>query len=158
MVANAAEYTGVYTSPDTRTVEVIAQDGGLAVKMGGDTVRLRSEGGDSFWALRPDLRRFPFVFGRAGAKVVEIAHGAAWYVNSSYTGPRSFPSEETLEPFTGHYRGESAWIGSVRVVRRKGQLWIGGEALVPIERRCFGPARTARIWSSSSMWWKARRG
>ena len=82
-VASGADYGGVYTSPDNRTIEVLARDGGLAVKMEGDAVRLRSAGGDSFWAIRPDLRRFPFVFGRAAAKaeekekpkVVEVAYG-----------------------------------------------------------------------------------
>jgi CubicO group peptidase (beta-lactamase class C family) len=136
-IANAADYLGVYTSPDNRTIEVLAQGGGMAVKMSGDTVRLRSGDGDSFWAIRPDLRRFPFVFGRSGTKVVEAAHGNAWYANSSYTGPRSFPTEESLEPFTGHYRGESAWIGSMRVARRKGRLWIGSDALVPIGKALF---------------------
>jgi CubicO group peptidase (beta-lactamase class C family) len=136
-IANAADYVGVYKSPDNRTIEVLAQTGGLVVKMDGDTVRLRSAGDDSFWAMRPDRRRFPFVFGRAGAKIVEVAHGNAWYANSNYTGPRSFASEESLEPFTGHYRGESAWMGSMRVARRKGQLWIGGDALVPIGKALF---------------------
>jgi CubicO group peptidase (beta-lactamase class C family) len=136
-IANAADYVGVYTSPDNRTIEVLTQDGGLAVKMDGAAIRRRSSGDDTFWAMRPDLRRFPFVFGRSGTKVVEVAHGNAWYANSNYTGQRSFPSEESLEPFTGHYRGESALIGSMRVARRKGRLWIGGDALVPIGKALF---------------------
>ena len=108
-------------------------------------MRLRSAGGDSFWAIRPDLRRFPFVFGRAAAKaeekekpkVVEVAYGNSWYANANYIGPRSFPSEDGLRPFAGHYRGRSAWEGSMRVAMRKGKLWIGSEALVPIGNALF---------------------
>ncbi len=136
-VKNPGDYLGAYTSPDNRKIGVVPESGGLAIRLGGETIRLRAAGEDAFWAMKPDLRRFPFVFGRAESKVVELAHGAHWYTNPNYAGPRTFPPTGALEPFTGHYRGDSAWTGSVRVAVRKGQLWIGGDPLVPIGKALF---------------------
>jgi D-alanyl-D-alanine carboxypeptidase len=132
-VKNAGDYAGVYASSGDRTIEVIARDGGLTA----NNVRLQAAGGDSFWSMQPDLRRYPFQFGRADSKVVELAHGPDWYTNANYAGPRTFPAGAAFEPYAGHYRGESGWIGSMRVVLRKGELWIGGDPLVPIGKALF---------------------
>jgi len=105
-IEKAEEYAGVFTSPD----------------------------GGGFLSRHPDLDRFPIIFGRTQGekgKVIEVSHGSDWYVNKLYAGPRNFTYPKTWDAFTGHYRNDCPWIGSLRVVYRKGKLWLDGT--LPLE-------------------------
>jgi hypothetical protein len=63
---------------------------------------------------------------------VEVVHGSDWYVNDSYTGPRSFETPKQLEGLVGHYTNDSPWYGDSNVILRKGQLYLDGvQALTP---------------------------
>ncbi|MBV9303618.1 MAG: serine hydrolase [Acidobacteriaceae bacterium] len=144
-VKNASEYAGTYTSPEGREVVVIAEGDRLTMRVGAESIPLQSGGGDTFLAIAPAFERFPILFGRAEenpkekehanekdaktlAPVIEMMHGADWYVNAKYSGPRSFAVPPDLAAFTGYYRAESVWLGSTRVVIRKGALWLDGVA------------------------------
>lgn len=132
-IEKAEEYAGIYISPDGRKLEFAAVDDELFLINEGKRIQLES-GGGGFLAQHRGLDRFPFIFGRADGekgKVIEVSHGADWYANQSYSGPRNFTYPKEWDAFTGHYRNDSPWIGSFRVVQRKGKLWLDGS--LPLE-------------------------
>ncbi len=137
LVKNAGDYTGAYTSPNGGKITVLAEGGRLTMRAGSQSVPLQLAGDDVFLATVAEFQRFPILFGRAESSpqeaaakktspVVELMHGTDWYANDNYAGPRSYPADPYLESFTGHYRADSAWFGSTRVVLRKGSLWLDG--------------------------------
>jgi D-alanyl-D-alanine carboxypeptidase len=151
---NAADYAGTFTAADGRKVQVIGDKDRVYLMHQGKRVEMESKGGDVFLALHPDWDKFDILFGRAeGAKkdeagpgavaenkpaeekklpaVIELAWGADWYVNEHYSGAKQVDHPKEWEQFTGHYRNDSPWEGSFRVVLRKGKLWLGGE--IPLE-------------------------
>jgi D-alanyl-D-alanine carboxypeptidase len=134
-VENAKDYVGVYKSEDGRQLEFVADGEGLFLKYGGKRVPL--EGGDDAFNSGPgDFDRFTFMFGRADSKdpksaVVEVGWGNEWFTNGKYTGPKTFDYPREWNEYTGHYRNESPWIGSTRIVLRKGKLMMDGA--VPLE-------------------------
>ena len=147
-VKNAADYAGTYTSPDNRRLVLSAEGGRLLLTNKGRTVALERSGGpDSFVVKHPDFELFRLVFAREEGKVVEAGHGAAWYTNAAYKGPRVFVYPKEWDAYAGRYRHESAWYGSTRVVLRRGRLWLEGEQqLVPLPDGSFSlgpPAETA---------------
>jgi hypothetical protein len=69
---------------------------------------------------------------------VEVSHGSDWYVNENYTGPKAFPAPPQYEAFVGHYRSDSPWFRSTRIVLRKGKLWADGTSpLEPLGQALF---------------------
>jgi CubicO group peptidase (beta-lactamase class C family) len=132
VVDNAADYAAVYISRAGKKVEVKANEKRLEVIADGEANPLEAVGGDSFMSTGAKYWAFPIIFGRAGDKrVVELAYGGEWYVNGNHSGPTEFPGSVELQGFTGYYRANSAWVGTIRVVLRKGQLWLDGAA--PLE-------------------------
>ncbi|HMD30535.1 MAG TPA: serine hydrolase domain-containing protein [Candidatus Acidoferrales bacterium] len=134
-VEDAAEYAGVYQSADGRTLEFVAADQALFLLQKGKRVPLEG-GGGRFIVLDEDFARFSLAFGRADAKdpkspVVEVGWGSDWFVNAKYSGPNQFDYPKEWDSYAGHYRNESAWIGSLRILVRKGKLLLDG--VVPLE-------------------------
>jgi hypothetical protein len=147
-VKNAADYVGTYTGLGGRLLVLRAEGSRLLLKYEGRTVALERSGGpDSFIAKETELELFRLVFGREGGQVVEVGHGADWYTNGAYKGPRAFDYPKEWDAFAGRYRHESAWYGSTRIVLRRGQLLIEGEQrLVPLPDGSFSigpPEETA---------------
>jgi hypothetical protein len=140
-VKNAADYAGTYAAPDGRRLVLAAEGGRLLLTNKGRAVALERSGGpDSFIVKHPDFDLFRLVFGREKGAVVEAAHGADWYVSERYAGPRAFDYPKEWDAYAGHYRHDSPWYGSTRVVLRKGALWLDGEEkLVPLEGGGFSP-------------------
>ena len=135
-VDNAADYAGAYHSENGRKLEIAAADRKLFLLHDGAHLPLENCGGDSFLIPHPDFSRFLLVFGRADtvevkAAVVEAGWGGDWYTNSKYTGAAKFEYPTEWNGYTGHYRNESPWIGSMHIVIRKGTLWIDG--IIPLE-------------------------
>jgi hypothetical protein len=134
-VENAKDYAGAYKSENGRQLEFVAEGDGLFLVHNGRRVPL--EGGqDAFNSGSGDFERFSFLFGRADSKdpksaVVEVAWGAEWFTNGKYTGPRTFDYPQEWNQYTGHYRNENPWIGSTRIILRKGKLLMDGA--VPLE-------------------------
>jgi CubicO group peptidase (beta-lactamase class C family) len=130
-VKNASDYAGIYHDANGGKLEFAAADGRLFLVMDGERVPLQRTGGDNFTRLHANEDRFALVFGRADAKdpksaVVEVGWGEKWYTNANYSGPKTFEYPKEWNAFAGHYRNESAWIGSMRVVLRKGTLMVDG--------------------------------
>ncbi|HEX8150429.1 MAG TPA: serine hydrolase domain-containing protein [Pyrinomonadaceae bacterium] len=127
-VKNAAHYAGTYAAPDGRQLVLRAEGNRLLLTNKGRAVALeRSGGADSFVVKHPEFELFRLVFRREGEKVVEAGHGADWYTNDRYRGPRTFDYPKEWDAYAGRYRHESAWYGSTRVVLRRGALWLEGE-------------------------------
>ncbi len=137
VVKNADEYAGAYSSANGGKITVVSDGDRLTMRVGSQSVPLQSAGDDVFVATVPDFQRFPILFGRAEAPlegapqkkispVMELMYGADWYTNEKYAGPRDYAPDPYLEALTGHYRADSAWFGSTRVVLRKGRLWLDG--------------------------------
>jgi hypothetical protein len=139
VVNNASDFAGAFESPAGGKLRILADGSALFLVSGDQKILLESLGPDSFLADDYSWRRFPLVFGRNnGKRVVELSHGADWYANESYAGPKAFPGLSQYESFIGHYRSDSPWFRSTRIVVRKGRLWANGtRALEPIGEGLF---------------------
>jgi CubicO group peptidase (beta-lactamase class C family) len=137
-VKNASDFAGVFETPSGRKLQVLADGSALSIVVGDKRIPLERLGENSFLADEYSWRRFPLVFGRGSGKVVELSHGPDWYVNANYAGPRTFPAPPVYEAFVGHYRSDSPWFRSTRIVLRKGRLWADGTSpLEPIGQTLF---------------------
>jgi CubicO group peptidase (beta-lactamase class C family) len=146
-VGNASEYAGTYASA-TLSLSVVAEGDRLHIEHDGQSIPLRAWSTDAFLADHPDFDRFLLTFGREDGRVVERLHGADWYIRSTYTGPLTFDYPPEWDAFPGHYRSHNPWVGSFRVVLRKGQLWLifpepvdgfgTGQMLRPLDDGSFG--------------------
>ena len=133
-VKNAADYAGVYTSPDGKKLELIADGEKLILVHGGRRIALERAGaaGDRFIVKHPDFELFLLGFGRENQQVTQAFHGPDWYTGTKYTGAKTFETKKDWEAFVGHYYNDSAWYGDTRVVLRKGQLFVDGvQPLIP---------------------------
>jgi CubicO group peptidase (beta-lactamase class C family) len=137
-VKNASDFAGIFETPSGRKLQVVADGAALNIVAEDRRIPLEHLGDDSFLADEYSWRRFPLVFGRNNGKVVELSHGPDWYANQNYTGPKAFPGPPVYEAFVGHYRSDSPWFRSTRIVLRKGKLWADGTTpLEPIGRALF---------------------
>ncbi|MDP9338884.1 MAG: beta-lactamase family protein [Acidobacteriota bacterium] len=135
LIENAKDYAGVYKAENGRQLEFVAEGDGLFLTHNAKRVPLEG-GNDAFNSGPGDFERFSFVFGRADSKdaksaVVEVGWGNEWFANGKYTGPKTFDYPKEWNEYTGHYRNENPWIGSTRIILRKGKLMMDGA--VPLE-------------------------
>jgi CubicO group peptidase (beta-lactamase class C family) len=135
-VANAADYVGSYHSGD-EALRLTADNGRLLVHYGDQFITLQRRNADTFYVSHPDFALFLLEFHREAGKVVEAFHGARWYVNQAYSGPRRFDCPAGWEACTGHFRTRNPELSNFRVVIRKGALflimpWGLVEPLVPL--------------------------
>jgi D-alanyl-D-alanine carboxypeptidase len=150
-IEKAAELAGSYASPSGRTLEVVNEGERLFVRHQGTKVAVERSTGSGYIVRHPGFERFQLTFGRTAEKspVTEVAWGPDWYVNERYAGPRTFDHPKAWEAYVGHYRNDSPWRGSFRVVIRKGRLWLDGTVpLVPVEgaRFRFGDTPYSPEW------------
>jgi len=133
---NAADYAGTYSSLDGRNLELVAE--GQKFSLIHQSKKITLEGsGDIFTVPHPDFERFPLVFARADQKdpkspVVEAGWGSEWFYHPRYTGPKQFAYPKEWDSYVGHYRNENPWVGSTRILIRKGRLMLDGTT--PLEK------------------------
>ena len=136
-ITNAADYAGTYTGAAGRALQVVAEGNRLYVQHRDKRVPLEASGDndDAFIVLHEDFAHFLLLFTRSGADgkgpVMEAGWGEDWYAAPAYQGTREFPAPAEWSQFTGHYRTEDPWIGSIRIVSRRGRLWFNG--VTPLE-------------------------
>lgn len=136
-VSDAADYAGSYQQSGGGKLEIQRDGDKLFLVRVGGRVPLQPAGAPGAFVVADGGKsHFPLVFGRADAKdpksaVVEVAWGSEWYTNSRYRGEQQFNAPKEWQSYVGHYRNESPWIGSIRIVLRKGRLWIDG--MMPLE-------------------------
>src|SRR5262245_16683136 len=134
---NASDYAGTFQSSDGRTLVFAAEGRQLFLQHQQQRIPLENAEDGNFVAPHPDFSRFVLAFGRSDTKnpkspVVEVGWGSEWYIKSGYSGPKTFDYSKEWDAFIGHYRNENNWIGSMRIVLRKGQLLVDGvTALAP---------------------------
>jgi len=138
-VKNAADYAGVYTSPDGKKLEFVTEGSKLILLHTNRRVVLERAGGDRFIVKHPDFEVFLLGFVRENQQVTQAFYGSDWYLGVKYTGAKNFETKKDWDSFVGHYHNDSAWYGDRRVIMRKGQLFIDGvQALVPRGDGKFG--------------------
>ena len=138
-VKNAADYAGIYTSPDGKKLELAAEGERLVLLHANRRIVLERAGTDRFIVKHPDFEIFLLGFVRENRVVTQAYYGSDWYLGTKYTGPKTFTEKKEWEAFAGHYQNDSAWYGDTRVVLRKGQLFVDGvQPLVPRSDGRFG--------------------
>jgi D-alanyl-D-alanine carboxypeptidase len=125
-VKNAAEYAGVFTSSDNRTIEFKAEGDKLLLAHKRQQIALERAGRDLFLVKDPEFEMFLLGFSRDKGKVTEVYYGNDWFAGVNYSGPRTFTPAKELESYVGHYCNDSPWYGDTRIVLRKGQLYVDG--------------------------------
>ncbi len=141
-VPEAASYAGHYGGPAGRSMDFAADGGRLFLLHKGARVPLQPslEPKDAFTVLHPDYAHFEILFSRAAGTdkgaVLEASWGEDWVVAAGHKGPAEFNIPEDWRRYVGHYRNEDPWIGSNRIVLRKGKLWLNG--VIPLEPAAEG--------------------
>ena len=135
-VKNAAEYAGVFTSTDNKTLELIAETDRLVLSYQRKRIVLERAGRDLFLVKDPNFETYLLGFVRDKGKVTEAYYGSDWYAGANYSGPKTFSVAKELESYVGHYCNDSPWYGDTRVVLRKGQLYV--EGVQPLVARADG--------------------
>jgi len=144
-IAGAADYAGTYTDTGGRQLQIIAAGERLYLEHRGGRVPLEAaiDPDNAFIVQHEDYAHYALLFTRGGADgkgpVIEAGWGESWYAAPAYQGPREFTVPPEWSRYTGHYRSEDPWIGSVRVVSRRGKLWVNG--VTPLE-----PAGESRFY------------
>ena len=136
-IQNANDYAGTFTSSDRKKLTLVAEGTKLLLIHGGKRIALERVGRDDFIVKHPDFEMFTLDFGRDQNAVVEAFHGAEWFTNDRYSGPKTFSYPQEWNGYVGHYRNDSAWFGSVRALLRKGKLTLDGAPLTPLEPGVF---------------------
>jgi D-alanyl-D-alanine carboxypeptidase len=152
---NAADYAGAFTDGNRRKLEFAVEGKQLLLANEGKRIPLQHTHGDNFIStIEGVFADHTFIFGRARAEsaksgtqpasasgagkgdshekpgpVTEVSYGSDWYVNNTYSGPRSFTAPKEYGAFAGRYRSESAWGGDALAYVLKGQLMLNGETL-----------------------------
>lgn len=142
-LTNAKDYEDSYHSPDGKRCRVVAADNAISLQLDNHHIPLECLGGDRFVSNLPEYSAFAFVFRRKDPKpgdpdpeskpdapqpVVELTHGSRWFARGASTPPQAKPAPSRYAPFPGKYLNDSPWLGSFRIVERKGKLWVDGES------------------------------
>ena len=138
-VKNAADYAGVYTSPEGKKLEFVAEGSKLFLLYNGKRIALERAGGDRFIVKHPAFDLYPLGFVRENQQVTQAYYGADWYAGANYNGPTTVETPKGWEGLAGHYFNDSPWYGDARIVLRRGQLYVDGvQSLVPRSDGKFG--------------------
>jgi hypothetical protein len=147
-VESAAAYSATYTSGSGRHIGIKNVEDRLTLIADGRTIPLQQSEDGTFIAEQAGFELFPIVFERASAAVdaadklnapiTAVAYGADWYARAGYQGEKALEPSAALAKYVGEYYTENPWFGTVRVVQRQRQLWMGGtDLLVPIGNHLF---------------------
>jgi len=134
-VENAPDYAGTFQSSTGKALVFVADGHQLFLQHEQQRIPLESAGDGNFVAPHPGFSRFVLAFCRSDAKnpkspVVEVGWGSDWYTRSDYSGPKAFDYPKEWNGYVGHYRNENPWIGTIRVVLRKGRLMQEGTTVL----------------------------
>ncbi len=130
-VSNAADYVGTFTANDGSKLVFKSRGEQLLLQHAGTSIVLEPASRDLFFVNHPDWDLFFLGFSRQENKVTDAFHGARWWTNERYAGPRTFTYPPEWDAYAGHFHSDSPWYGSTRVVIRNGQLLV--EGLQPLE-------------------------
>jgi D-alanyl-D-alanine carboxypeptidase len=131
------EFVGSYKSPDGSTLKVAVQAKGLTITTPHRTTNLRPLGPNLFSAAEGSVldgsspahvpSEFALAFGRDKSGVVtELSYGSQWYAGEHYQGTADATDSAGSERYAGLYTTDSPWMGALRIVGRRGKLWLEG--------------------------------
>jgi hypothetical protein len=158
------DYLGTYTNAAGRRLDVIADGGQLVLVDGARRIPLEPYGGDQFVAPDPAFAPHALVFERTPAPDTEdpaqkgaadakpprpveiLGHGDQSYFHSRYAGSRVDPTTPEMRKLQGTYRCDDPWIGTTRIVARRGQLWMQTYWEGPVPLVADGP-HTYRLYA-----------
>jgi D-alanyl-D-alanine carboxypeptidase len=152
-VTDATAYAKTYSSANGKKIEAIADGNNLSLMIDGRKIALEQTEGDVFLSSERPYSEFAFQFLRAASPsgalpenakttskppFAELLWGSDWYTSADYKGVRDFPQNSNFLHLTGHYRADSVWASSFKIVWVKGQLMMDGVVpLVPIGANLF---------------------
>ena len=147
-VESAGSYSAIYTSAAGRHVEIKNAPERLTLIADGRAIPLQQSEDGNFIADQAGFDLFPIIFERAqsgpatGDKstvpITALSYGADWYARAGYQGEAALEPSAALAKYVGEYYSENPWFGTVRVVQRQRQLWMGGtDPLMPIGNHLF---------------------
>jgi D-alanyl-D-alanine carboxypeptidase len=145
-VESAQSYSAVYTAGAGRHVEIKNAGDRLNLIVEGRTIPLQQSENGTFIADQAGFDLFPINFERAQAAandkskapVTAMSYGPDWYARAGYQGETALAPSAALAKYVGEYYSENPWSGTVRVVQRQRQLWLGGtDPLIPIGDHLF---------------------
>jgi CubicO group peptidase (beta-lactamase class C family) len=138
VVENAADYAGTYRG-ERGTLGFVVEGKRLVMLRDGQRIVLEKlSEADQFQVPAKAMDRFALIFGRQAAgpesakpgapkpPVLDVGLGEQWYAKVPYDGPRQFDVPASWHSYVGHYRNDSPWLGSMRIVLRKGRLMMDG--------------------------------
>jgi hypothetical protein len=158
------DYLGTYTNAAGRRLEVIAAAGQLMLVDGSRRIPLESYGDDLFEAPDPAFAPHTLVFERAPMPASEspaqhatgnteppppveiLGHGDQSYFHTRFAGSREDTTTAELRQLQGTYRCDDPWIGTTRIVARRGSLWMQTSWGGPVSLVADGP-NTYRIYA-----------
>ncbi len=126
-IKNVADYVGTFSSSDVGNLVFAAEGDHLILQRANQKIVLEQAGRDRFIVKHPDFELYSLNFSRKDNVVTGVSHGARWWTNEHYSGPKSFDYPKEWEAFAGHYNSDSPWYGSVRLVIRRGTLLLGAD-------------------------------
>ena len=141
-IEDAFKYAGRFFDGGGGELEIVAEGDRLFLLYRSDRVRLEPsiDHENAFTVLHPDFDKFPLVYSRAvgdsAGPFVEVGWGEEGFVAGTLRDSVEHKTPPEWRAFAGHYRNEDPWIGSYRVVIRRGKLWLNG--VVPLEAKAGG--------------------
>lgn len=131
-VARAADYAGRYTGAAGRALDIRAEGDRLVLLQDNERIALEpADTAEAFHVAHPDFARYLMIFTRKEpddptSPVIDVAHAESAFARESFKAPADPPLPAEWRGYCGHYRNEDPWLGSHRVVARRGRLWLDG--------------------------------
>jgi D-alanyl-D-alanine carboxypeptidase len=124
-------YAGMYhlapVQAEGEKLEFTASDGRLWLERGRGRVPLQCMRPDCFRVIGADSDGLPFLFWRASeeanAPIVEVSHGARWYVTEAFTGRVEPEAPQEYSAYVGHFENNGPEGPVARIFVRNGRLW-----------------------------------
>lgn len=121
-IPEAEALAGEYYGP-TRDLRLWSVDGGVEAEVDGRRLPLRSTGG-GFLLDHPAFALFPLGVVRDGDAVVALHSGSDWFARSDRDQPALPDYPAVWESLPGHYRCHNPWTSNLRVILRRGELFV----------------------------------
>jgi CubicO group peptidase (beta-lactamase class C family) len=137
-VPRAADYAGRYTGENGRALDIRAEGDRLFLLQDNQRIALEPavDTAEAFHVAHPDYARYLLIFTRADpddptSPVIDAGHAESAFPRAGVAAPAELPLPAEWRGYCGHYRNEDPWLGSHRVVARRGRLWLDG--VIPLE-------------------------
>jgi hypothetical protein len=122
-IENAELYAGAYANENT-TWRLTAEDQQLYLEWDEERTLLEQREPGRFFVDHPALDRDLLVAERDGEIVVAIHHGPKWFGKTGVTHASPEPAPAEWAAYPGWYRCHNPWLGLIRIIERRGRLFL----------------------------------